>query len=87
MDHAFIITDRQGLPIAVCLDEKTAASFRVLDEVHIRKRPIVTVGGGLENLPKSHETAMKRGIPRKEPKGTPEQGKQTSKRQGSILEK
>lgn len=77
MDHAYIITDKFGNPLAVCLAEEMAGAFRTLDATCVIRRPLVSNHSALEDLRKSPETPMKRAEEKPKPKRQPKRGEQT----------
>lgn len=87
MDRAYIITDKFGEPIAVCLDEEVANEFQIWDKIKIKSRPIISSHSALEYIRKSPETPLKRTIEKSETKSKPKRGKQDEKEPPRILEK
>lgn len=77
MDRAYIITDKFGEPIAVCLDEEVANEFQIWDKIKIKSRPIISSHSALEDIRKSPETPMKRAEEKPKPKRQPKRGEQT----------
>lgn len=87
MDRAYIITDKFGEPIAVCLDEEVADEFRIWDKIKIKSRPIISSHSALEDIRKSPETPLKRISEKPRTKRQLKRGEQDEIEPPRILEK